>query len=100
KRGGWVAFSRWGTAPPETGRLAVSLTGVSDTGRPPADLRLSSLVRHRGGGFSGRVRVEVAARDGPQIRVEVVPQRHSRGDVQRRDVVVRDVVEVFHQGAQ
>src|SRR5690242_8317251 len=62
----------------------------------------SALGGHRGGGFLRGLRVEVgAARDGgAQVVVELVAQRDAGGDVQARDVLVGDAVELLDERAQ
>src|SRR3954447_13067814 len=63
---------------------------------------LGALGRDRGGAGGGGGRVEVfAARDRRlQVFVEAVHQGDAGGEVQVRDVVVADVVQVLHEGAK
>src|SRR5690606_16987950 len=100
--------------PPKRRRRAVPVTPDPMRKGPPrnrlirrgsfAFRRLGSLLSlcgHGGSAGSRRLRVEVAAGSrGTVVLVELVDQRDARGDVQRGDVVVADVLELLHQTAQ
>src|SRR5690625_6873329 len=63
---------------------------------------LLALVGHGlGGGLRGdRVEVAPALLKGLEVLVQLVDQRLAGGDVQPRDLLVGDAVEVFHQRTQ
>src|SRR5690606_18396984 len=77
------------------------LVGATENATRTAIALLLALGGDRGSSRGGGIRVEVArgARRA-EVVVELVDERDAGGDVEPRDVVVGDAVEVLHEGAQ
>src|SRR5690606_19029406 len=75
--------------------------GATENATSTAMALLLALGGHRRRARLGRLGVEVArGPGGAEVVVELVDERDTGGDVEIRDLVVGDAVEVLHEGAQ